>query len=106
MAAHMASIALSEPGIPAALAAEPQSSSAARAIAKKFLRALIVVILIRSFVGEASLVPTGSMENTILVGDHLFWDKALYGPEVPLLHWRLPVLKKVHRGDVIAFRFP
>ena len=102
----MASIALSEPQIPAALATEPQASSTARKIAKKFLRALILVILIRSFIGEASLVPTGSMENTILVGDHLFWDKALYGPEVPLLHWRLPALKHVHRGDVIAFRFP
>jgi len=46
------------------------------------------------------------MEGTILVGDHLFWSKALYGPEIPLTHWRLPRLRKVRRGDIVAFRFP
>jgi len=46
------------------------------------------------------------MEGTILVGDHLFWSKALYGPEIPFTHWRLPRLRKVRRGDIVAFRFP
>ena len=66
----------------------------------------IIVIGIRTFIGEASVVPTGSMEGTILVGDHLFLDKLLYGPEIPLLHWRLPMLKTIHRGDIIVFRYP
>ena len=74
------------------------------------LRRLIVlaciVLGVRIFVGEASVVPTASMEGTILVGDHLFMDKLLYGPEIPLLHWRLPVIKKIHRGDIIVFRYP
>jgi signal peptidase I len=65
-----------------------------------------IVLGMRIFVGEASVVPTASMEGTILVGDHLFMDKLLYGPEIPLVHWRLPVLKKVHRGDIIVFRYP
>jgi signal peptidase I len=65
-----------------------------------------IVLAIRIFVGEASVVPTASMEGTILVGDHLFMDKMLYGPEIPLLHWRLPVLKTIHRGDIIVFRYP
>jgi len=60
----------------------------------------------RIFVGEASMVPTASMEGTILVGDHLFMDKLLYGPEIPLVHWRLPALKTIHRGDIIVFRYP
>ena len=65
-----------------------------------------VVLGMRIFVGEASVVPTASMEGTILVGDHLFMDKLLYGPEIPLVHWRLPVLKTIHRGDIIVFRYP
>jgi|SRR5579884_754907 len=65
-----------------------------------------IVLCIRIFVGEASVVPTASMEGTILVGDHLFMDKLLYGPEIPLVHWRLPAVKGVHRGDIIVFRYP
>jgi signal peptidase I len=65
-----------------------------------------IVLGMRIFVGEASVVPTASMEGTILVGDHLFMDKLLYGPEIPLVHWRLPALKTIHRGDIIVFRFP
>lgn len=67
---------------------------------------LLAVIFIRTFVGEASLVPTGSMEGTIMTGDHIFLNKALYGPELPLVHWRLPRLKHAKRGDIIAFRYP
>ena len=51
-------------------------------------------------------MPTASMEGTILVGDHLFMDKLLYGPEIPLVHWRLPMLKKIRRGDIVVFRYP
>ena len=65
-----------------------------------------IVLGMRIFVGEASVVPTASMEGTILVGDHLFMDKLLYGPEIPLVGWRLPVLKTIHRGDIIVFRYP
>jgi signal peptidase I len=52
------------------------------------------------------VVPTGSMEGTILVGDHLFMDKLLYGPEIPIVHWRLPRLRAIHPGDIIVFRYP
>lgn len=65
-----------------------------------------VVLGLRTFVGEASVVPTGSMEGTILVGDHLFLNKLLYGPEIPLVNWRLPMLKTIHRGDIVVFRYP
>jgi signal peptidase I len=65
-----------------------------------------IVLGMRIFIGEASVVPTASMEGTILVGDHLFMDKLLYGPEIPLVGWRLPMLKHIHRGDIIVFRYP
>src|SRR6266849_9986378 len=84
---------------------KPAQSKAKRGLlfraGKCALWVFLFLFLVRTFIGEASVVPTASMEGTILVGDHLFWNKALYGPEIPLVHWRLPALKTVHRGDII-----
>src|SRR5215472_9728647 len=77
-----------------------------RSSSGRLLAAAIILFSLRTFVGEASVVPTGSMEGTILVGDHLFLDKVLYGPEVPLTNWHLPRLRTIHRGDIIVFRYP
>ena len=68
--------------------------------------AICLCLLIWVFVGEASVVPTASMQNTVMVGDHLLWIKALHGPEIPFVHWRLPRLRHVRRGEIIAFRPP
>jgi len=87
------------------LPARPQRSFW-RTTSGRLLIAAIVLFSMRTFVGEASVVPTGSMEGTILVGDHLFLDKVLYGPEVPLTNWHLPRLRTIHRGDIIVFRYP
>jgi signal peptidase I len=88
----------------------PQAVTRARKIWQISRRRLIVLAAIvlgmRIFVGEASVVPTASMEGTILVGDHLFMDKLLYGPEIPLVNWRLPMLKAIHRGDIVVFHYP
>jgi signal peptidase I len=73
---------------------------------RRLLLIFAIVFLLRIFVGEASMVPTASMEGTILVGDHLFMNKLLYGPEIPLVHWRLPMLKTIQRGEIVAFLFP
>ncbi len=74
------------------------------------VRSLLVVILavvcIRTFVAEATVIPTGSMERTILIGDHVFLNKLLYGPRLPYTGLRIPPLKSVRRGDVVAFRYP
>lgn len=83
------------------------SARGAWKLSKRRLILLAAIVLgMRIFVGEASVVPTASMEGTILVGDHLFMDKLLYGPEIPFVHWRLPVLKTIHRGDIVVFRYP
>jgi signal peptidase I len=74
------------------------------------VRSLLVILMgvfcIRTFIGEATVIPTGSMEETILIGDHVFLNKLLYGPSVPYTALRLPRLRKVHRGDIIAFHYP
>lgn len=73
---------------------------------RRLLIMFLIVFVLRTFVGEVSMVPTASMEGTILVGDHLLLNKMLYGPEVPLVGWRLPILKTVHRGEIVVFRYP
>ena len=73
---------------------------------RSLLVVLVAVFCIRTFVAEATVIPTGSMERTILIGDHVFLNKLLYGPEIPYTSWRLPVLRPIHRGDIVAFRYP
>jgi signal peptidase I len=74
------------------------------------LRSLLVVLVgvfcIRTFIAEATVIPTGSMEKTILVGDHVFLDKLLYGPRVPYTSLRIPPLKQIHRHEIVAFHYP
>ena len=73
---------------------------------RSLLVVLAAVLGIRTFVAEATVIPTGSMESTILIGDHVFLNKLLYGPEIPYTSWRLPVLRQIHRGDIVAFHYP
>lgn len=73
---------------------------------KSYALLIAVLVFVRSVVVQATVVPSSSMENTILVGDHLFLDKIMYGPRIPFTPFRLPALKDTQRGDVIAFRSP
>jgi signal peptidase I len=68
--------------------------------------ALPFLISTYCFVLEPGMVPTGSMENTVLIGDHLLLWKLPYGPQVPLTHWRLPRLRTPQSGEIVAFRSP
>jgi signal peptidase I len=54
---------------------------------------------------QAFVIPTGSMEDTLLVGDHLLVDKLAYAPDGPVTKYLLPY-SDVHRGDIIVFRYP
>jgi len=67
---------------------------------------LLLGLLVRSVVGEAAMVPTASMEGTIMVGDHIVLDKLLYAPQLPFTSWHLPQLKTIHDGEIVAFRYP
>jgi signal peptidase I len=94
--------------------------------------ALVAALVIRTYVFEPFKIPTGSMENTLLVGDFLFVNKVAYGPKVPvtpfsypLVHntvpWiniksylgietanytRIPGYSDVERYDVVVFNYP
>jgi signal peptidase I len=71
--------------------------------AKSIIVALLVWFFLRTFLVEAFRIPSGSMENTLLIGDFLFVNKALYGAEVPLIHTHLPAVREPRRDDILVF---
>ena len=56
---------------------------------RSLLIVLVGVFCIRTFIAEATVIPTGSMEQTILIGDHVFLNKLLYGPRLPYTSLRI-----------------
>ena len=73
---------------------------------KAVCTAILLFLGVRTFFVEAFKIPTGSMEGTLLIGDFLLVNKAVYGAEIPLTHRRLPGLSTPKRGDVVVFLPP
>jgi len=105
----------SEPNLPETPVTEPAPETKVEKPERKetiwdTLRSLLVVLVgvfcIRTFVAEATVIPTGSMEQTILIGDHVFLNKLLYGPRLPYTSLRIPPFREVHRQEIVAFRYP
>lgn len=70
------------------------------------LVAVIFTLFARTFVAQAFKIPTGSMEDNLLIGDHLFVNKFIYAP-----HWSTPLhrllpYRDIRRGDVVVFKYP
>jgi signal peptidase I len=65
--------------------------------------AVLIALGIRAFVIEPYRIPSGSMFPTLLIGDHLFVNKFIYGITVPFSDLRLPGLREPGRGDVVVF---
>jgi signal peptidase I len=65
--------------------------------------AVAIALTIRAFVVEPYRIPSGSMLPTLLIGDHLFVNKFVYGPRIPFTDWRLPGFRMPERGDVVVF---
>src|SRR3954469_17970243 len=68
--------------------------------------AVILALFVRTWVVQAFKIPTGSMENNLLIGDHLLVNKFVFGPP-PLRIGRavLPV-RPIRRGDIVVFKYP
>jgi signal peptidase I len=106
--------------------------SPAREWTEAIIFAVVAATLIRTFFIEAYVIPSGSMESTLLVGDYLFVSKINYGPRIPMTpvafpfaqhtmpligtksysdiiklpYYRLPGLSDVKKGDVVVFNYP
>jgi len=71
-----------------------------------FVIALLVALIVRSLLVQAFKIPSSSMENTLLVGDHIFVNKLVYGYHIPFMKGRVLELSKPKHGDIIVFVFP
>ena len=68
--------------------------------------AVILALFIRTFVVQAFKIPTGSMENNLLIGDHLLVNKFVFGPSESNVENAVLPLGTIQRGDVIVFKYP
>ena len=66
----------------------------------------LVFMLINGTIGQARVIPSGSMENTMLVGDHLIMSRIGYDVGVPFTNWHVPLWRNPHRQQVIIFKPP
>jgi len=90
----------------AAAPAARRRKSVVHEYTEAILLAFLLTFILRSFVIQAFRIPTGSMEDTLLVGDFLFVNKFLYGAEVPFTKIHLPAIRPPRPGDIIVFRYP
>jgi signal peptidase I len=77
-----------------------------REYAEAFGVALLIALVVRTLLLQAFKIPSGSMENTLLVGDHIFVNKFIYGYHVPYTKGRILAFSTPKRGDIVVFVFP
>ena len=65
--------------------------------------AIAIALLIRAMVIESYYVPSESMLPTLLIGDHVFVNKFVYGAKIPFTDVRLPALRDPERGEIAVF---
>jgi signal peptidase I len=80
--------------------------SIGREYVEAFGIAILFALIIRFFVIQAFKIPSGSMEDTLLIGDFLLANKFIYGTEVPLLGMRVPGLREPRPNDILIFKCP
>jgi signal peptidase I len=71
---------------------------------KSAVIALALFFIIRTFLVQAYTIPSGSMEDTLLIGDYLMSNNAIFGAQIPLTHLRVPAFRDPQHGDVVVFR--
>ena len=84
----------------------PPQKSTWREYTESIGLAIIFALVLRGFVLEAFKIPTGSMIPTLLIGDHLFVNKFIYGVRVPFTQKFLVRFAQPARGEVVVFTFP
>jgi signal peptidase I len=85
---------------------EVQVKSKVREYVESILWAIFLALIIRSFIIQSFIIPSGSMEDTLLIGDRLLVNRFIYGIKVPFTDLWLPSLRDPKQGDVIVFKYP
>jgi signal peptidase I len=101
-----ADLVTTPPDADAAVQPARRRKSLVREYGEAIVIAILLALVIRTLVVQAFTIPSGSMMDTLLVGDYILVNKFLYGPEIPFADWRLPGFREPHRGDIIVFKYP
>ncbi len=91
---------------PSELRPRPFAKSTLREYFESIVIAVILALFIRTFVVQAFKIPTGSMENNLLIGDHLLVNKFIMGPTASRLERALLPMTPITRGDILVFKYP
>ena len=84
----------------------PKRKSTIREYIEAILIALLLALFIRTFVVQAFKIPSGSMLNTLLIGDHILVNKFIYGVKNPFNGNTWIPLTKPERRDIVVFKYP
>jgi len=87
-------------------AAKGYKKSTARDYFESICIAVILALFVRTFVVQAFKIPSGSMENNLLIGDHLLVNKFVFAPTLTSLERTLLPIDPVRRGDILVFKGP
>ena len=80
--------------------------STLREYTESIVIAVILALFVRTWIVQAFKIPTGSMENNLLIGDHLLVNKFIFGPTATSIGRTLLPVRDIRRGDVIVFKYP
>jgi len=67
---------------------------------------ILAFMLINGTLGQARVIPSGSMENTLLIGDHLIMSRLGYDAGVPFTNWHVPLWRNPQRLQIVIFKPP
>ena len=67
---------------------------------------ILAFMLINGTLGQARVIPSGSMENTLLIGDHLIMSRLGYDAGVPFTNWHVPLWRNPRRLQIVIFKPP
>lgn len=94
----------------AATSQEPKKNTPVKSKLRENIEAIVIAVIlalfIRTFIVQAFKIPSGSMQPTLAIGDHILVNKFIYGVKVPYIGKTLIPVKEPGHGDIIVFRYP
>jgi signal peptidase I len=88
----------------------PEQKTVRKSTAREYFESIVIAVVlalfVRTFVVQAFKIPTGSMENNLLIGDHLLVNKFIVGPTLSKVEEKLLPIEPIRRGDIVVFKYP
>jgi signal peptidase I len=85
-------------------------AAAKKSVVREYFESIVIAVILALFVRtwavQAFKIPTGSMENNLLIGDHLLVNKFVFGPASTRVERALLPVRDIRRGDVVVFKYP